>query len=422
MAHDVFISHSSKDKLTADAACAVLEAQGIRCWIAPRDITPGAEWSASIIDAIGEVKVFVLLFSQHANESHQIQREVELAVSRGIPILPVRLERVSPTRSLGFFISTQHWLDAFSPPLQRHLTYLAQIVRSLLDGGTAEPPLPQPSPVPPPPAPNQLRVWQIAGGSVVALVLLLTGLRLLPAAPTQPAAGAAPPSAASSAPPRSANAADAPTPDWAGCDEVPTVAGCSVIIREGGEPPQNMAVAYIRRAIAYHATGDNQRAIADEDEAIRLAPTSAIAFGNRGDTYEDMGDAAQAIRDYDAAIALKSDFARALSNRCFARAAANQALDQALSDCNQALKLAPDDIDTLSNRGLVYFRMGQLDPALADLNAAIAIDAEKADPLYLRGLVKRARGDAAGAEADVATATASDPNVVARLGRYGLGG
>jgi hypothetical protein len=55
MAHDVFISHSSKDKLAADAACAVLEGEGIRCWIAPRDITPGAEWSASIIDAIGEV-------------------------------------------------------------------------------------------------------------------------------------------------------------------------------------------------------------------------------------------------------------------------------------------------------------------------------------------------------------------------------
>jgi Tfp pilus assembly protein PilF len=421
MAHDVFISHSSKDKLAADAACAVLEGQGIRCWIAPRDITPGADWSASIIDAIGEVKVFVLLFSQHANTSHQIQREVELAVSRGIPILPVRLERVSPSRSLGFFISTQHWLDAFSPPLQRHLTYLAQIVRSLLDGTTIEPVLPLRTPAPPPPTSSQSRLWLIAGVAVVAVALV--GWRLFTPAPsTRPAAANASAPAASNAPPGSANAADAPTPDWAGCDEVPTVAGCSVIIREGGEPPQNMAVAYIRRAIAYHAAGDNQRAIADDDEAIRLTPTSAIAFGNRGGAYEDMGDTSQAIRDYDSAIALKPDFARALSNRCFAHAAAGQALDQALADCNQALKLAPDDINTLSNRGLAYFRMSQLDPALADFNAALAIDAQKADPLFLRGLVKRAKGDAAGAAADIAAAKASDPNVAVRFGRDGLGG
>jgi TIR domain len=35
MAHDVFISHSHADKPAADAACAALEARGIRCWIAP---------------------------------------------------------------------------------------------------------------------------------------------------------------------------------------------------------------------------------------------------------------------------------------------------------------------------------------------------------------------------------------------------
>jgi Tfp pilus assembly protein PilF len=416
MPHDVFISHSSKDKLAADAACAVLEGEGIRCWIAPRDITPGAEWSVSIIDAIGEVKVFVLLFSQHANESHQIQREVELAVSRGIPILPVRLERVSPSRSLGFFISTQHWLDAFSPPLQRHLTYLAQIIRSLLDGQTLEPLQLQPSPAPLPVA-KRLPFWPMVAGVVAAMALLLVAMLLLrPGPPAGPQAKAAP-----NAPAASAATADAPAPEWAGCDEAPSVAGCSVIIREGGETPQNLAVAYVRRAIAYHAAGDDQRAIDDDNQAIRLTPGSAIAFGNRGATYEDMGDTSQAIRDYDSAIALKPDFTRALSNRCFARAAANQALDQALADCSQALKLAPDDINSLSNRGFVYFRMGQLDPALADLNAALAIDVERADPLYLRGLVKRAKGDAAGAAADLVAAKASDPNVAARFARYGLG-
>ena len=34
MAHDVFISYSTKDKVIADAICANLENRGIRCWIA----------------------------------------------------------------------------------------------------------------------------------------------------------------------------------------------------------------------------------------------------------------------------------------------------------------------------------------------------------------------------------------------------
>ncbi|MDB5446864.1 MAG: hypothetical protein JWQ97_2181 [Phenylobacterium sp.] len=42
MSHDVFISYSSRDKPTADALCHTLDAAGVRCWMAPRDIQPGA--------------------------------------------------------------------------------------------------------------------------------------------------------------------------------------------------------------------------------------------------------------------------------------------------------------------------------------------------------------------------------------------
>jgi hypothetical protein len=63
LAHDVFISYSHIDKSAADAACATLEAVGIRCWIAPRDISPGAEWGETIIDAINSARVMVLIFS-----------------------------------------------------------------------------------------------------------------------------------------------------------------------------------------------------------------------------------------------------------------------------------------------------------------------------------------------------------------------
>ena len=53
MAHDVFISYASSDKVVADAVCSQLESlHRIRCWIAPRDVTPGASWAESIIDAL----------------------------------------------------------------------------------------------------------------------------------------------------------------------------------------------------------------------------------------------------------------------------------------------------------------------------------------------------------------------------------
>src|ERR1700704_2779723 len=87
-AFDAFISYSSQDKPTADATCATLESMGIRCWIAPRDILPGADYGESIINAIENAKAMVLIFSSAANASPQIKREVERAVSKAVPIIP----------------------------------------------------------------------------------------------------------------------------------------------------------------------------------------------------------------------------------------------------------------------------------------------------------------------------------------------
>ena len=133
MAHDVFVSYSSKDKPAADAACAVLESSGIRCWIAPRDILPGRDWGEAIIGAINGCKLMVLIFSSRANESQQIKREVERVVNRGLPIIPVRIEEVLPAQALEYFLSTPHWMDAFTPPLEQHLEQLAVIVREILN-------------------------------------------------------------------------------------------------------------------------------------------------------------------------------------------------------------------------------------------------------------------------------------------------
>jgi hypothetical protein len=176
MAHDVFISYSSKDKPSADATCAVLESKGIRCWIAPRDITPGADWGETIVDALHASRALVLVFSANANLSQQIKREVERAVNAGLPIIPLRIENVMPAKSLEYFLSTPHWLDAFTPPLERHLNYLADVIQHILNG--------QPPPGPPPPSPSGVVDRRVVIGGVVGGILLLVFLAWLLFAPS----------------------------------------------------------------------------------------------------------------------------------------------------------------------------------------------------------------------------------------------
>ena len=138
MDFDVFISYSSKDKPAADAACAVLESSGIRCWIAPRDVVPGVEYGSAIVDAIEHCRVMVLIFSSNANELAQIRREIERAVKKGVTIIPVRIEEVEPTKSMEYFLGAIHWLDALTPPLEQHLQHLATTIKAMLQAKDAQ--------------------------------------------------------------------------------------------------------------------------------------------------------------------------------------------------------------------------------------------------------------------------------------------
>ena len=160
MAHDVFLSHSEKDKAVADAIVARLEAESVTCWVAPRDVVPGADWGESIINAIESSRIMILIFSRSANVSPQIKREVERAVNKGVYIIPFRVDDIPPGRSLEYFISTAQWMDAFSPPLERHLDNLAKTVKSVIKSsplpGANVPAQPERPPIPgartPPPS------------------------------------------------------------------------------------------------------------------------------------------------------------------------------------------------------------------------------------------------------------------------------
>ncbi len=142
MAHTVFICHSSNDKQVADAACAALEAQRIPCWIAPRDILAGEEYGKAIVDALASCQIVLLIFSGHANDSPQVRREIERAVSKGKIIVPFRIEDVMPSDAMEFALSNTHWLNALTPPLERYLLQLCDTISRLMQKHKeAEPPL-----------------------------------------------------------------------------------------------------------------------------------------------------------------------------------------------------------------------------------------------------------------------------------------
>jgi TolB-like protein/Tfp pilus assembly protein PilF len=133
MPHDVFISHSARDKPYADAMCAKLESRGIRCWIAPRDIAPGMDWGTALVEAIDGSRVMLLVFSSQANGSPQVSREVERAVHKGLIVIPVRVEDAAPTGNLEYFLGTPHWLDAITAPFERHLESIADSAKYWLE-------------------------------------------------------------------------------------------------------------------------------------------------------------------------------------------------------------------------------------------------------------------------------------------------
>jgi TIR domain len=129
---EVFVSYSQPDYECAMELVARVEGEGINCWIAPRDIAPSADWAAEIIDAISNARVMILVFSTSSNDSPQVRREVERAVHKNVSILPFRIESVVPSKSLEYFLSSQHWMDAFPPPRQAHYARLGAYLRSQL--------------------------------------------------------------------------------------------------------------------------------------------------------------------------------------------------------------------------------------------------------------------------------------------------
>lgn len=180
------------------------------------------------------------------------------------------------------------------------------------------------------------------------------------------------------------------------------------------------AEAYVARAAVQARIGQQDKAIADLNEAIRLLPNAAGPYYNRGYSYFAKGQYERAIADYSEAIRLNPRMAVAYNNRCLTRGVVGRELNDALRDCDEALKLQAGSLDARDTRGFIYLKLGDFAASIGEYDASLQVDPKRARALYGRGLAKTKSGDQTGGSADMVAAVKLAPKVGEEFSRFGL--
>jgi len=150
------------------------------------------------------------------------------------------------------------------------------------------------------------------------------------------------------------------------------VAACTAVIDAGGETPTNLAVAYCARGVAYQARDHLDRAIADYNESVRIAPMSAASYRCRGFGNLARGAVDDAITDFNEAIALDPGAASSFLSRGPAYRAKGD-LSRAIADYEEAIRLDPKNAAAYTNRGIAYTAQGESARAKADFDHAKSV-------------------------------------------------
>ncbi len=224
--------------------------------------------------------------------------------------------------------------------------------------------------------------------------------------------------------------------------------------------PDN-AEYFFQRGAAYVQLGKPDSGVADFDHALQLNPSHILAMVNRAELRIRTKDFQGARVDLDAVdriaakqadirLQLAQDYIQAdqlamavaqldtwllshkqdrglrvaWSRRCWARALQNEGLDEALSDCDAAMRgvyeKSPGYDDVLGHHGFVRYRMGRYDKAISDYDDALKLNPKNALVLYSRGLAKIRQKRNAEGETDIGQALKMQPGVADQFNRLGV--
>ena len=167
------------------------------------------------------------------------------------------------------------------------------------------------------------------------------------------------------------------------------------------------------------------KALADLNLAINLAPSLVEAYKERAKAFIALGEPVRAASDLTTAAELDPSDGEIFAMR--ALTLMNRMLyDAAINDFTRALECTPGDPRVLYDRAVAYAYKDEWLSALTDLDTLLAKDPAKARALSLRGVAHFNRGDFPKARADLDRATthgASDPVVWNNRGffRYKMG-
>ena len=109
----VFISYATADRSEALKVCKAIERRGTQCWISMRDVPPGANYQEAIVQSLRTARAVALVFSEAANTSSEIKKELSLASRYQVPVIALRLADVEPSDAFAYELSTRQWINAF---------------------------------------------------------------------------------------------------------------------------------------------------------------------------------------------------------------------------------------------------------------------------------------------------------------------
>jgi tetratricopeptide (TPR) repeat protein len=173
LSRPVFVSYATADRKEALAVCKAIERRGTKCWISCRDVAPGENYQEAIVRTIRSSRAMVLVFSDAANNSDEIKKELSLASKNHIPLLALRIEDVEPNDAFAYELSTRQWIDAFESwdksidSLVRHIKQMSAAPVEETPSATVSAPRRRAS------MDGNFRLFAIA--SLVALALLIAG-------------------------------------------------------------------------------------------------------------------------------------------------------------------------------------------------------------------------------------------------------
>ena len=170
--------------------------------------------------------------------------------------------------------------------------------------------------------------------------------------------------------------------DCNGAKSDAAIGGCTRVIRSGKSTGRDLAVVFYARGRSYRLMGDNDRAIADYDESIKLNSGYAPAFLGRGNAWKSKGDPDRAIADFSQAIRLDQKFTSAYFNRGDVYDDKGDTT-RALADLNAAIRLDPNDADAYILRGVLWKKKSDVDRAIRDYSEAIRLDPNRRRPISI---------------------------------------